>query len=313
MLPDALTVAGGLDLQSSLLRCSNKWENYTTLFRPHSKTRGDRLLGINSPAGSAGARPRGLNSPVGCPDRCGRQQPLLQPLQGHSRIGWKGAGAQRFVRLRFMPDDSIPQDSAPARVGFSTTHWSVVHRAALGELCSAYWYPLYGFVRRHGFSQHNAQDCTRGFDRRQNAGPGRRGSGAFPLISAWSDAEPSGERKAPARRSGADSRSSFRSMTCRVKVVTRLNRQTGSRPRPSSSEAGHLRCSNASLSASRRTMTKRGERRCSPRSNRISPVAIHRMRRRYDEFPRDEIAQPVAPPEEDEAEFAYLLQVVARG
>jgi DNA-directed RNA polymerase specialized sigma24 family protein len=36
-------------------------------------------------------------------------------------------------------------------------------RTALDALCRAYWYPLYAFARRQGRSQHNAQDLTQGF------------------------------------------------------------------------------------------------------------------------------------------------------
>src|SRR5215472_3422133 len=56
---------------------------------------------------------------------------------------------------------------------FTTTHWSVVLRAgetnspgaaqALDQLCRAYWYPLYAFVRRKGHSPHDAQDLTQAF------------------------------------------------------------------------------------------------------------------------------------------------------
>jgi len=35
--------------------------------------------------------------------------------------------------------------------------------AALETLCRAYWYPLYVFVRRQGFSAHDAEDLTQGF------------------------------------------------------------------------------------------------------------------------------------------------------
>ena len=41
-------------------------------------------------------------------------------------------------------------------------------------------------------------------------------------------------------------------------------------------------------------------------------VAIYRMRRRYGELLREEIAHTVASPEEVEEEIAYLLAVVAR-
>lgn len=56
---------------------------------------------------------------------------------------------------------------------FATTHWSVVLRAgdshapesaqALERLCRAYWYPLYAFVRRRGFDPSAAQDAIQGF------------------------------------------------------------------------------------------------------------------------------------------------------
>ena len=51
---------------------------------------------------------------------------------------------------------------------FATTHWSLVlgagrrgsaeSRRALATLCEAYWFPLYAFVRRQGYSSHDAQD-----------------------------------------------------------------------------------------------------------------------------------------------------------
>ena len=55
---------------------------------------------------------------------------------------------------------------------FTTTHWSVVltaqgdspaAQAALEKLCRTYWWPLYGFVRREGYSPEEAQDLTQGF------------------------------------------------------------------------------------------------------------------------------------------------------
>jgi RNA polymerase sigma factor (sigma-70 family) len=55
---------------------------------------------------------------------------------------------------------------------FTTTHWSVVlaahgeapaAQAALERLCRTYWWPLYGYVRRQGYSPEEAQDLTQGF------------------------------------------------------------------------------------------------------------------------------------------------------
>lgn len=36
-------------------------------------------------------------------------------------------------------------------------------RAALQELCRIYWYPLYGFARRRGLTPADAEDLTQGF------------------------------------------------------------------------------------------------------------------------------------------------------
>jgi len=57
-------------------------------------------------------------------------------------------------------------------VAFATTHWSVVLTAqgespaaeeALEKICRIYWWPLYGFVRRQGYTPEEAQDLTQGF------------------------------------------------------------------------------------------------------------------------------------------------------
>jgi len=56
---------------------------------------------------------------------------------------------------------------------FTTTHWSVVLAAgrsgteqsakALEVLCRTYWHPLYAYVRRRGYAEHDAQDLTQEF------------------------------------------------------------------------------------------------------------------------------------------------------
>jgi RNA polymerase sigma-70 factor (ECF subfamily) len=61
----------------------------------------------------------------------------------------------------------------PATASFPTTHWSLViqagspasspARAALEELCSVYWYPLYAFIRRKGNDADRALDLTQDF------------------------------------------------------------------------------------------------------------------------------------------------------
>jgi DNA-directed RNA polymerase specialized sigma24 family protein len=72
--------------------------------------------------------------------------------------------------MREETQSELPASSA--RV-FSTTHWSVVLQAgadespqaaaALEQLCRTYWYPLYVFVRRRGYSREDAEDLTQQF------------------------------------------------------------------------------------------------------------------------------------------------------
>jgi DNA-directed RNA polymerase specialized sigma24 family protein len=56
---------------------------------------------------------------------------------------------------------------------FTTTHWSVIQEAgagaapsareALEKLCTVYWQPLYGYIRRKGHDPHQADDLTQEF------------------------------------------------------------------------------------------------------------------------------------------------------
>jgi RNA polymerase sigma-70 factor (ECF subfamily) len=64
---------------------------------------------------------------------------------------------------------SLPHGAA----GFATTHWSLVLAAgdpaspqaheALATLCQTYWYPLYAYIRRQGHDADQAQDLTQEF------------------------------------------------------------------------------------------------------------------------------------------------------
>jgi RNA polymerase sigma factor, sigma-70 family len=71
-----------------------------------------------------------------------------------------------------VPLSTIGGDTRNGAVAFTTTHWSVVLTAqgrspaadeALEKLCRTYWWPLYGFVRRNGYGPEEAQDLTQGF------------------------------------------------------------------------------------------------------------------------------------------------------
>jgi len=70
----------------------------------------------------------------------------------------------------YARDGVAAQDRA---ANFTTTHWSLIlaacetdsprSLAALEDLCRAYWYPLYAYVRRQGHNPHDAQDLVQEF------------------------------------------------------------------------------------------------------------------------------------------------------
>jgi RNA polymerase sigma-70 factor (ECF subfamily) len=63
--------------------------------------------------------------------------------------------------------------TGPAAQIFPSTHWSVVlaahsddparARDALEQLCTVYWYPLYAYLRRRGHQPADAEDLVQGF------------------------------------------------------------------------------------------------------------------------------------------------------
>jgi RNA polymerase sigma factor (sigma-70 family) len=74
------------------------------------------------------------------------------------------------VELLMKPDDSSVEG---CKGQFHTTRWTLVlasaqdqdqsGQAALAELCQIYWYPLYVFARRRGYSPDDSPDLTQGF------------------------------------------------------------------------------------------------------------------------------------------------------
>lgn len=66
-----------------------------------------------------------------------------------------------------------PNDSDNQHAWFATTHWSIVvhaasadapqSREALETLCAKYWTPIYSYVRRRGYPPEDAQDLTQEF------------------------------------------------------------------------------------------------------------------------------------------------------
>ncbi len=71
------------------------------------------------------------------------------------------------------PGSTSAGAESPPRPAFVTTHWSLVvsagrndtsgARNALEKLCRTYWFPIYAFVRRQGHGPPDAQDLTQEF------------------------------------------------------------------------------------------------------------------------------------------------------
>ncbi len=59
---------------------------------------------------------------------------------------------------------------------FPTTSWTLIHKVqrggeaeaarAMEQICRHYWFPIYAFARRQGFSSHDAEDLTQVFFQR---------------------------------------------------------------------------------------------------------------------------------------------------
>lgn len=68
----------------------------------------------------------------------------------------------------------FPQERIDGAANFNTTHWTIVlacgdetdsdrAQQALASLFQTYWYPLYAYVRRRGYDEHDAKDLVQGF------------------------------------------------------------------------------------------------------------------------------------------------------
>lgn len=72
-----------------------------------------------------------------------------------------------------MSDYTPINSNLPGAGRFATTHWSVVmaagrpksasYQQALETLCKTYWFPLYAYLRRHGCDSNQAEDYTQAF------------------------------------------------------------------------------------------------------------------------------------------------------
>jgi RNA polymerase sigma-70 factor (ECF subfamily) len=233
---------------------------------------------------------------------------------------------------------------------FATTHWSVVlaaagpdspqAAAALEKLCRMYWYPLYAYVRRCGYGPDDAQDLTQEFfvrilrsrslssanrekgrfrsfllgalkhflaDAKDEAGAKKRGGGQ--VIISWDQglAEERFAREAVDQASPDKLFERRWALTLLEQAARRLKLEYEAPGRARLFEAlrGYV-TTEGSESSYADSAAKLGL------SESAVKSAIYRMRRRYHEFVREEVAQTVADPSELEAEIRHLLSVFSR-
>ncbi len=85
-----------------------------------------------------------------------------------------GRSLSYFARSRDRMEAPEQAETSGPTAWFGTTHWTVVlsakdhevspaNQAALETLCRTYWYPLYAYIRRRGYSAPEAQDLTQEF------------------------------------------------------------------------------------------------------------------------------------------------------
>ncbi len=231
---------------------------------------------------------------------------------------------------------------------FPTTRWTLVvaagdpsrkeARSALVSLCENYWYPLYAYLRRHGYQADPAQDLTQEFFTRilegrylDRANPEKGRFRSFLLTSLkFFVADEQDRNRALKRGGGALLPLEFSSgeeryqrepahdetperiferrwaLSLLDRVVERLRMEFVQHARTEEFERLKiflLGQSDAPYAALAREMNT---------SEGALKVAIHRLRKRYRELFRQEIADTVADPTEVESELRYLATVLTR-
>jgi RNA polymerase sigma-70 factor (ECF subfamily) len=231
---------------------------------------------------------------------------------------------------------------------FPTTRWTLVvaaanphrkeARSALISLCENYWYPLYAYLRRRGYPADEAQDLTQDFFLRvlegrylDRADPGKGRFRSFILTSLkFFVADEEDRRRAHKRGGGAVVPFEFSSGEDRYqrepahdetperiferrwalsvldRVVENLRKEFLHHGRPEHFEQLKvflLSKSDAPYAALARGMNT---------SEGALKVAIHRLRKRYRELLRQEIADTVADPAEVESELRVLAAMLTR-
>jgi RNA polymerase sigma-70 factor (ECF subfamily) len=246
------------------------------------------------------------------------------------------------------PAMNSTHDSAAGRAAFATTHWSVVVEAgqrdspkaseAMAQLCQTYWYPLYAYVRKKGHAAPDAQDLTQEFFARLLAGnyvggaDGRKGKFRSFLLGTFEHFLAKEWRRAQAQKRGggrtlasldamdaenrylvepADELTAERIFDCRWadtvlgQAMTRLREECQSEGKALLFEKAEPLLSGGGAGEAYTTLAA-----SLGMNEGAFKMAVHRLRRRYGELVRAEIAQTVSTPEAVEEELRYLCAVL---
>jgi RNA polymerase sigma-70 factor (ECF subfamily) len=233
---------------------------------------------------------------------------------------------------------------------FLTTHWSVVlaagcpdspqSAAALEQLCRAYWHPLYAYVRRRGYNEDEAKDLTQSFFgdllQREGLRQATQDRGRFRsfllagmknhLANAWDhahrqkrggeavvfslDAEDpeDGNQFEPMEHETPESVFERRwAHTLVAHVVRRLEEEQGDDVRRQRFEVLRPFLLRQRIEAGYDNAARQ-----LGMSHSAITSAIHRMRLRFRELFRSEIARTLADPAEVDAEIRHLVQVLSQ-
>ena len=231
---------------------------------------------------------------------------------------------------------------------FPTTRWTLVlaaadprrkdARSALVSLCEGYWYPLYAYVRRRGYSADQAQDLTQEFFIRllegrylDRADPEKGRFRSFILTSLrFFVADEADRQRAHKRGGGAVGPLEFLSgeeryqrepahdetperiferrwaLSVLDRVVEKLRNEFVQHGRPE-----HFDKLKVFLLGQSDAQPYAALAREMNTSEGAIKVAVHRLRKRYRELFRQEIADTVADPAEVESELRFLVAALA--
>ena len=245
-------------------------------------------------------------------------------------------------------EHSTPATSSPGDI-FATTHWTVVLAAgkrhspqadvALEELCRSYWFPLYAYVRRRGHSKEDAEDLTQEFFTRflgknyleglssergrfrafllaalknflanewDRAHRQKRGGGITPLSLDWQTADTQFQI---ADTTGPSPEKAFDrewALALLAKVIERLRAECEAEGR--GKQFAELKIF---LTAGKGELSHADAAKTLDMDEGAVRVAVHRLRKRYRQLLRDEIAQTLADAADVDEEMRALFGAFA--